>query len=45
MSFPFNPANPVSLEGKIALITGASRGIGRSMALLFARMGADIGIN
>ncbi|MBN9389121.1 MAG: SDR family oxidoreductase [Chloroflexi bacterium] len=39
------PENPVSLEGKIALITGASRGIGRSTALLFARMGADIGIN
>jgi NAD(P)-dependent dehydrogenase (short-subunit alcohol dehydrogenase family) len=28
------------LEGKIALITGASRGIGRSVALAFAREGA-----
>ena len=30
------------LENKIALITGASRGIGRSHALLFAEEGADI---
>ena len=37
--------NPVSLEGKIALITGASRGIGRAIALLFAQNGADIIIN
>ncbi|MBP5759133.1 MAG: SDR family NAD(P)-dependent oxidoreductase, partial [Bacteroidales bacterium] len=30
------------LEGKIALITGASQGIGRSIALAFAENGADI---
>src|ERR1039458_10315808 len=30
------------LEGKIALITGASRGIGRSVALAFAREGARL---
>lgn len=33
-----------SLEGKIALITGASRGIGRATAIGFARAGADVAL-
>src|SRR2546426_12416654 len=33
------------LDGKIALITGSSRGIGRGTALAFAREGADIAVN
>src|SRR3954470_21269016 len=32
------------LEGKVALITGGDSGIGRAVAIAFARNGADIAI-
>lgn len=33
------------LEGKTALVTGASRGIGREIALTLASYGADVIVN
>lgn len=35
----------LGLEGKVVLITGSSRGLGREMALLFAREGARVVLN
>jgi NAD(P)-dependent dehydrogenase (short-subunit alcohol dehydrogenase family) len=35
----------ISLEGRVAVITGAGRGLGREHALLFARLGAMVVVN
>ncbi len=38
-----NP-NPFSLEGKVALVTGANTGLGQGIAVALAQAGADIAV-
>jgi 3-oxoacyl-[acyl-carrier protein] reductase len=45
--YPFNNNKDecMKLEGKKAIVTGGSRGIGRAIALLYAKEGADVLVN
>src|SRR5438132_8982740 len=41
---PGKAKSPCSLEGKTAIVTGGGTGIGKSIALEFARAGADVAL-
>lgn len=43
---PSNPQGPkLSLAGKVAVVTGAGRGLGKEYAVLLAKMGAKVVVN
>ena len=40
-----NASNPFSLAGRVALVTGSSRGLGRAMGVALGRAGAKVAFN
>jgi 2-deoxy-D-gluconate 3-dehydrogenase len=40
-----SPADLFRIDGKVALVTGASRGLGAAMAVALASAGADVALH
>lgn len=47
MALPSNPqaSSAITFKGKTVVITGAGAGLGRSYALMFGKLGANVVIN
>ena len=44
-AMPKKSRPPFSLEGRVALVTGSTAGLGKAMALALGRAGAKVAIN